>query len=437
MAWWRGLTAWSRISLIGVVAAALVAIGLVVYIPRQIEHHILELQTKDAQEVLDALLLSGTLPPPGSSDFRNLDQFVHRSTRRGDFVSVKLWGADGTILYSDRPNLVGQRFPPSGPLAGALAGHSDYEVDDLSDPENQHDRGNGRLFELYMPVERDGAVVGAWEVYRSLDSFDDELGDIRLAVWASVVVGVGFFLVFLVSAFGSLLVTVQRRRLDAERLYRGLEDSQQERRRLTGRLVSAHDDERKEIMGELHDGLGQDLHRVLFGLRGCQAGPPAEVGPELSRLEALVDHSARRLRSLLDGLHPAALEDVGLAASLRGLVDRARREDGLDVELNVVGDPREPSPSAQVAIFRIAQEALQNVARHAETDRAQVELRGDNGTIALRVVDHGRGLADDGRMGLGMWLMRERAEALGGTLTLDSGPTGTALIARIPAREPV
>jgi len=103
----------------------------------------------------------------------------------------------------------------------------------------------------------------------------------------------------------------------------------------------------------------------------------------------------------------------------------------------VVGDPREPSPSAQVAIFRIAQEALQNVARHAETDRAQVELRGDDGTIALRVVDHGRGLADDGRMGLGMWLMRERAEALGGTLTLDSGPTGTALIARIPARESV
>src|SRR5205814_721126 len=100
---------------------------------------------------------------------------------------------------------------------------------------------------------------------------------------------------------------------------------QAEQRRLLTSLVSAQEDERKRIVGEIHDGLGQDLHRVLFGLRGCRSGAGDDVGEELARLEQVVEQSSRTLRRLLQDLRPSTIDDVGLVASLRSLADRVRR----------------------------------------------------------------------------------------------------------------
>lgn len=562
--WWRGLTPWGRVSLMGLAAAALLAIGLGVYIPRQVERHMLDAQTAANAKVLDALLGTRTLPlEPAGRDFAELDAFVQTSILRGNFVRVKLWGPDGEILYSDEPRLVEERFPPSTELREALAGKAQSEISNLSDPENRYERGlAGRLLEFYLPVEQGGQVVAVWEVYESLDPFLGQLEKVRRAVWISVGTGLAVLCVFLVSSFGALLRVVQRGRREAEdssrrlgtllqvsrsvgasldpeelarsavttvreaggfrsvalvrrsdgdspggvvassqdpgcpddclaeatpgtrshpsgctsfvcglggetdlllvacrdqergftdeerdllkaageqvriglensRLYESLRSSEARRRLLMSRLVSAHEDERRRIVGEIHDGLGQDVHRVLFGLRGIRSGPAEEITAELDRLEELVEQSGRRLRRLLQDLRPSTLEDVGLAASLRSLVDLVRREDGLQVELRTKL-AFEPQVPARVAAFRIVQEALRNVARHAATDRAVVELIGDDSTLTLRIADEGRGFSVPGGGGLGLWLMHERAEAVGGTLSIESDGGGTVVLARIP-----
>lgn len=564
---WRDLTSWGRLSLVGLGLAAVVAIGLGLFIPRKVELHMLRAQADSNRQVLEALLRTKTLPAGGSTTgFAELDSFVNASIVRGDFVRVKLWSPQGQILYSDDRRLIGKYFAPTPQLRNALSGNPQSELTDLSEPENRLERGlASKLMEFYLPVVQGGRVVAVWEVYQSLDRFEVELGRVRLAVWVSVGFGLSVLLVFLASAFGSLLATVQHRRREAEDrsrdlaallqvsraatgsldpgrlsqeaveairreggfravaltrlvgprsrptlvsssrdpscptscllqarsglghhapgfatfalklggatdnlmlvacrdesqgfapeervmletageqvrmalenagLYASLSAAQHEQRRLTSRLVSAHEDERKRIVGEIHDGLGQDLHRVLFGLRGCRSSPPDEVTQELARLEEITHASISRLRRLLEDLRPSTLEDVGLAASLRGLADRARKEDRLDVELR--GDhsiSQEPPVEVRLAVFRITQEGLRNVAKHAGATRAVVELRQDDRTLRLTITDEGRGIPPGGGDGIGLWLMRERAEALGGTFSISSRPGGTRLVAEIP-----
>lgn len=563
------LSSWGRISFVGLGAAALLAIGLGLYIPRQVERHMLQAQADSNQQVLEALLGSRMLPlRDPESGFEKLDRFVSSAILRGDFVRVKLWSPDGRIIYSDDRRLVGRSFPRSDEIRGALAGVPQSELSNLSDPENQLERGLAhRLLEFYLPVERDGRVVAVWEVYQSLDRFEGQLSRVRLAVWVSVASGLGVLLVFLVSSFGSLLSVIHQRRRDAEarsrdlaallkvsrsvsstldpvtlcraavntvqregryravglirrtgngskppvmamsadpgcpagcieeigpggvdgppgcsslvvelrgeqkeplalvacrtasegfsgedrglletagehirmalenaHLYETLSLAQHHQRRLTRRLVTAHEEERKRIVGEIHDGLGQDLHRVLFGLRGSRGAPPEETAEELQRLEAVVAGSVDHLRRLLHDLRPSTLEDVGLGAALRGLIDRLK-DDGLRVELR--GDDRispELPLAVRVAVFRITQEALANVLKHSASRRAVVQIEATNGILGLRVADEGRGLPPPPGDGLGLWLMRERAEAVGGALSVDSGPTGTVVTAAIPLK---
>jgi signal transduction histidine kinase len=219
--------------------------------------------------------------------------------------------------------------------------------------------------------------------------------------------------------------------LENARLYRTLETSQAEQRRLMGRLVSAHEDERSRIVGEVHDGLGQDLHRVLFGVRGCRASPPEGIGEELAGLEKLVEQSSKRLRRLLQDLRPSTLEDVGLTASVRSLIGRIHEESDLRVELVGTIIPEPPVP-VRVAVFRIVQEALRNVAKHSRTNWAQVDLSRDDDQLVVRITDRGPGELSPLSEGLGLWLMKERAEAVGGSLTFDSGPKGTTVTVRTP-----
>ena len=429
----RNLTPLGWVSLAGLVAAGVVAVGLGLFITRQVEQHMLEAEAEAAEQVEGTLAQTRVLPTEQGADLTALDVFARRVIADGRIARVKFWAPDGTILYSDEARLIGQRFPVQEDLASALGGHKTREISELGASENRFERPlAGRLLEVYLPVREGGRVVGAWEIYRSLDAFDDENGDVRRIVWVSVGSGLGVLLVFLISSFGSMFGVVERRRREAVALNAELEAAERERRVLTTSLVSAHEEERREIVGEIHDGLGQDLHRVLFGLRGCLSGSADEVRPELGRMELLVDASIRRLRRLLEGLRPAALEDVGLAASLRGLVDRVRLDDDLDVEFEVTGSGLEPQPDARVAVFRIAQEALRNVARHSGTKHARVELHQDDAAVTVRVSDHGAGVPASGRTGLGTWLMRERAEALGGEFRTRSDASGTTVSARIP-----
>jgi len=214
------------------------------------------------------------------------------------------------------------------------------------------------------------------------------------------------------------------------------------RARLLERLISAEDDERRRIARELHDETGQSLTALLVGLRAItDMAVPPEVRPVALRLRDIAAHTVDEVGRLARGLHPAVLDDNGLAAAARRYVGDYVRSFGTAVDF-VAGDLDSPrlAPLAAATMYRILQETLTNVARHAQARRVAIELKRDESSLELVVRDDGVGfeamLARDTEAGLGLHGMRERVALLGGSIHIDSKTgRGTEVRACIPAGE--
>ncbi len=204
-------------------------------------------------------------------------------------------------------------------------------------------------------------------------------------------------------------------------------------RNLGQQLISTQEDERKNIARELHDNVSQRLALISIELDMAQ--------PESTdRLPALAE-SAREIsadiRALSHSLHPAKLEQLGLAKSLKGLCREIGSSTALDTTSDLRGDIDSFSPDVALCIYRIAQEALGNVARHSGSEWATLEAHADTEWFTLTVADGGKGFQpEDYETGsLGLVSMAERATGVGGALDIDSSPgQGTTLTARIPLK---
>lgn len=217
--------------------------------------------------------------------------------------------------------------------------------------------------------------------------------------------------------------------LENERLAAELRAQLDEVRASRARIVEATDEERRRIERDLHDGAQQRLVALGFTLR--RANRRADADPELAQLlddaNRELEDSLRELRALARGIHPTALADGGLAPAARELADRFP----IPVEVDIP-DRRFAAPIETTAYFIVA-EALTNILRHAEATSAAVRGRFEGDTLVLEIVDDGRGGADEGRGGSGVRGLVDRAQAVGGTLAIDS-PTGggTTVRARLP-----
>jgi len=213
-----------------------------------------------------------------------------------------------------------------------------------------------------------------------------------------------------------------------------LAQAERENRQLRARLVSIQDEERKEIGRELHDEIGPHL----FAAR-AQAGAARRAAPAAAAAQAIdavietIDALQATNRRILDRLRPAALEELGLPAALQGL-GRFFERNRPDFRVTVrAGELPALPPGLEAAVYRIAQEALTNTARHAEADAAEVALVLEAGVLGLTVVDNGRGLDPAKPSGRGLIGMRERVAAYGGELTLTrADPQGLAVRAVFP-----
>lgn len=226
-------------------------------------------------------------------------------------------------------------------------------------------------------------------------------------------------------------------------------DVSEERRRLgvkdayAAYVVKAQEEERARIAQELHDEPLQTvvhLYRLLDRLAAAPEGTADEVRHGLGEARGVAEGIAEELRRLARGLRPASLEDLGLVTAVRRLVADADGRGALRADLAVAGEPRRLDPLQELGLFRIAQEGLRNVERHAGARRVEVGLRFEAEAVELTVVDDGRGLPpaaqpDGEPHGLGLVGMEERAALLGGRFELTSAPgVGTRLRASIPSR---
>jgi PAS domain S-box-containing protein len=222
--------------------------------------------------------------------------------------------------------------------------------------------------------------------------------------------------------------------------------SREQLRALVARLNSVREEEKAQLSRELHDEMGQILTGLRIELEALEEklgdlGTGCATGELLDRAVAaseLVARAIDAMHDLLASLRPVALDRLGLGAALRQECRKLGARAGIACELAAVEDLSSFGSEVDTALFRIAQEALTNVVRHAHASRAAVSLGSEAERATLRVADDGRGISPGRELaGLGMLGMRERAERLGGELFVHAAPSGgTVVEARIPLRAP-
>jgi len=297
----------------------------------------------------------------------------------------------------------------------------------------------GRHFSLFYPPEERAA--GAPE--RALRAAEAE-GRFRAEGWRVRKDGSRFW--------ADVVVTCLRDQGGAMRGFAKVTRDMTERRQvleqlqaLTRRLVRAEESERKRIAQELHDRAGQSLSALNINLDIvlAAAGPglSAELRARLRDSLALVEGTLQAVENVMADLRPPLLDEYGLGAALGGHLDQVARRSGLSITLDDLAKERirELRPEAAVALFRIAQEALNNVVKHAAAESVRVTLLIEGDTAHLIVADDGHGFTpgatDQRAPRWGMTTMRERAEAVGGCIDVRSSRgDGTVLRATVPLR---
>ena len=271
------------------------------------------------------------------------------------------------------------------------------------------------------------------------EMFQETFGfPIQLLRAASAVVAAIFVIRFL----RSFEVETQRQidELQAARL----EEAQRReamRGELFRRVVAAQESERQRVARELHDETGQALTAIGLGLRGVGTSMRVDIDKaahNLRQLEGLVAHSLDELQRLIADLRPSHLDELGLRATLRWYAGELQQRTGLDIQVRVQGEPQEIPLEVTTTLFRIAQEALTNVIKHASAESVQVCLAFDLDKVSIMVEDDGLGfqleyITSNNRSAFGLLGMRERASQLGGTFYLDTQPgRGTRVHVEMP-----
>ncbi|MDQ2664817.1 MAG: sensor histidine kinase [Gemmatimonadota bacterium] len=209
-------------------------------------------------------------------------------------------------------------------------------------------------------------------------------------------------------------------------------------RRLAAQVISAQDEERARVARELHDSTAQTLTAILLQLGAAARESTSEpLNARIATLRELAAEALEEVRSMSHTMHPRVLDDLGLAAALEWLARQAREQASLDVEVDACElDVVIPAPVA-AALYRVAQEALRNAARHANATRIDIRLRQDGRQAMLEIEDNGAGfdvaLAEQRRPGMGLFSMRERMGLVNGRLAVNSARNrGTSIMATVP-----
>ena len=213
---------------------------------------------------------------------------------------------------------------------------------------------------------------------------------------------------------------------------------------LSGRLIKLQDEERRRLARELHDSTAQTLAAVGMNLSVLNeevGGLSTRAAELLSDSTSLVEEASREIRTMSYLLHPPLLDEVGLVSALRWYVDGFTQRSEIAVELDIPSDLPRQSQETETVLFRIVQEGLTNVHRHAQSPKARIRISWNPKEVELELHDEGKGmpagslelpLLGGGILGVGIAGMRERVKQLGGRLEITSGKQGTTVRVMLP-----
>ena len=231
------------------------------------------------------------------------------------------------------------------------------------------------------------------------------------------------------------------RRLESEADMRTQREEQL--RQLSVRLMTMQDKERRRIARELHDSAGQTLAAIKMAVASLEFSEPrnALLSCQLESVNALVDDALREIRTTSYLLHPPLLDEIGIASAARWFVEGFAQRSGIQVTCDIAQGIERPTRDCELVLFRVLQESLTNVHRHAGASIASVRLWLDTDHLHLAVADNGSGISKErlthlsctaGSTGVGVAGMRARVRELGGCLDIESDDTGTIVMAKVP-----
>jgi two-component system NarL family sensor kinase len=336
----------------------------------------------------------------------------------GDVRRIKIWRADGTIVYSDETELVGKRFALDDEQRHVLAsGATEGGISDLRRRENQFETDENGLLEVYTRIESPEHQPLLFEAYYSVATVQQRATEVLTPFRRITAGGLLAILLLGVPLIGALTLRLTR--------------ASRARERLMLRAMDSSEAERRRIARDLHDGVVQELAGTAFALSGSARDPglPPVLRADLDRAGEAVRRSLRQLRSLLVEIHPPGLDAGSLASSLEDLAAPAVSA-GTATSVSVSGI--EGAPDHVVAlVWRAAQESIRNAVRHAHASRLSVEVTGDDRQVRLVVKDDGVGFDPTSRAGAGSYGLRglkSLVEDGGGVVDVESSPeAGTTI----------
>jgi signal transduction histidine kinase len=219
--------------------------------------------------------------------------------------------------------------------------------------------------------------------------------------------------------------------------YREVEEARRELRKLSGRLVTAQEEERRNLSRELHDEIGQSMTAMLADLGRLEAAPPdgPALKERLASIRRMTETCVGMVRNMALLLRPSMLDDLGLIPALKWQAREVTRRTGIPVKVVADEIADNLTDSQRTCLYRFVQEALNNCAKHSHADQIRVIVREDSGGLSVSVQDNGAGFNPRQEKGMGLLGMEERVEQLGGVFRIDSQPGhGTLVSMHFPAQ---
>ena len=375
-----------------------------------------------------------------------LERLTQSSALKQHIVSVKVWRADGTVVYSTNKAVTHRKFPLEH-VTEALKGKVVTDLEELSQDENEFERKlDIPLYEIYAPLRdsSSGKVIAVGEFYEKADSLKREINRVRQQVWA--VVGAATLamltLLFFIVRRGDKIIQRQQvalhlRLLEQTRLHLSNAELQRKMATATQEFSRVNELTLRRIGADLHDGPAQLLTLILIRLDDLAENCSAVDQESLETIRGAATDALREVRELSRGLALPEINDLSLVEELQLVAQRHEQRTGTKVTLTLGQMPKAAPLPLKLCLYRFVQEALNNAYRHANGEGQVIQAKCIDKVLKISVRDSGPGMAADamlldssGRTRLGLAGLRYRVESLGGLFSIDSCASGTSVNAQ-------